>query len=808
MFKLTLSAVLLVAWIVLLSWSKPFGVPLPAVGAFFQPATGFWHNATNGQTAKKTLQLDLSDNRARGSVVFDADGVPHIQAENREQAAWLQGYVTAADRLWQMDISIRASGGYLAEVMGPDLAERDEERVRLGFREAARRELAVWQTKPAEIAVLDAYTAGVNAYVATLAPADYPLEYKLIGYAPQPWSNYKSALFLKYMADMLCRRNSDQDASATLAALGKEQLERYFPLVNPAESPVIPVGTYPADSTAVGGSAVSSDASPDSNAVSYRPGRVPERYSAAIGSNNWAVGPERTLAGHPLLANDPHLGLSLPSIWYEIQIQTPEFSCYGFSLPGSPGVIIGFNEHIAWGITNAGIDVLDYYQVQFTDTTRTAYLLDGVATPLELRPDTVRVSGGEERYVSSAWTVFGPIVETTVVGTAATGLATRWAALDTPEAEREVYATGMFQQLMAAQNHADYRRAVSGQDAPASNLVFAARDGDIALSVTGRLPLRQPGEGRFVRSGDKRTDNWPGFIPKADLPHVLNPPRGFVGSANQRSTESSYPYYYLGYFEDYRGRYLNRELAKLDRATPQQMQQLQLADLSLKAEEMLPALLALFPADSITPTRARALDSLRTWDYRYGAESNTAALFERWGRYFYWSTVDEFDREAPGLALETWQLIELLREQPTDLLFDVLATPARETAADLLPATLDSALIADHWDDGETPTPWRESLGARIPHLGRIPGLGLDQVATLGGVASALNAQRGNFGPSFRMVVELDDPVRAWVALPGGPSGNPAAAAYDSGVADWANGRYRSISLEGDLSDGVRWTFE
>ncbi len=717
--------------------------------------------------------------------------------------------MTAADRLWQMDISVRASGGYLAEIMGPDLAEHDEERVRLGFRESARKELTVWENNASEAAVLNAYTAGVNAYVATLSPADYPLEYKLIGYAPEPWSNYKSALFLKYMADMLCRRSSDQDASATLANLGREELERYFPLINPAQSPVIPTGTYSGDSTAAVNSVpLLSGQRPDSNAVSYRPGHVPERYSTAVGSNNWAVAPERTLAGHPLLANDPHLGLSLPSIWYEIQIETPEFSSYGFSLPGSPGIIIGFNEYIAWGITNAGVDVLDFYQVEFTDTTRVAYLLDGVATPVDLRRDTVRVAGGADVIVSTPWTIFGPVVETTTTGNTATGLAMRWAALDTPEAGREVSATGMFQQLMAARNHADYRRAVTGQDAPASNLVFAARDGDIALSVTGQLPLRQPGEGRFVRPGSKRTDNWPGFIPKADLPHVLNPQRGFVASANQRSAGPDYPYYYLGYFEDYRGRYLNRELARLDRATPEQMQQLQLADLSLSAEEMLPPLLALFPADSITPARAAALDSLRTWDYRYGAESSLAALFSSWAGYFYRATVDEFDRDAPGLYLDTWRLIQLLSEEPTDALFDIRSTPARETAADLLPATLDSALIAEHWGEGERHTPWRENLNANIPHLGRIPGLGLDWVATLGGTGSALNAQRGKFGPSFRMVVELADPVRAWVALPGGPSGNPAAAGYDSGVADWANGRYRSISLKREMADGVRWVFE
>lgn len=787
--KFFVPALLLLAIVVMGSWAQPFGSALPAVGKLFDPFHGFWRLA---EPAFAERQATFTDLPVAGRIVFDERRVPHIFAESLEEAYYLQGFVTAADRLWQMDISVRSIEGRLAEVLGENVLEMDRQRRRTGFRHSADRILENWQAGKEDLRLLQAYADGVNAYIARLAPEDYPLEFRLLNYAPEPWSPLKSILFLHNMADLLAAGSKDVSNSLLVDLLGKPRFERLYPELFVEDAPVIPTGTRWNFSPLAYDSAAIGSMPPLTEVPDYREKEQPDN----VGSNNWALHGSRTESGQPLLANDPHLPLTLPSIWYEVQIHTPELNSYGVSLPAVPGIIIGFNADVAWGVTNVQIDIKDWYLIEWLDEAHTQYRLDGESRSVEWVVDTIHVKGRSEPVIErTPWTIHGPVVYDTT-DTPYRGLAMRWLALDQPEPQ-PYYEVGVFRHLMGARTYADYQAALRNYRIPAQNFVFASRGGDIAMQANGRFPLRAPEQGRFVQDGSRSATNLDQYIPMEHVPAVHNPARGFVSSANQRSTDDNYPYYYLGGFAEYRGRYLNRRLSELRDATPADMRALQLDNYSLFAEEVLPLFLRLLDNPPTTGPAAEALTDLRQWDYVYRAEAKVPALFERWWDLFYEMTLDEL-YTAPQADYLTYPkrrvLSGLLDSLPGDPIFDIVATPAIETATNIVAAAFDSAWAELATDYADPDFDWATHRGTRIAHLGRIAAFQSDLIES-GGSPRSLNAISRTNGPSWRMVVALGDPVRAWGVFPGGASGNPGSRYYDNSVPVWAEGRYHDLKF-------------
>ena len=787
--KLVISLSLLGVLIYLGNSHGAINPQLPGLARLLDPFAGVWQQAVSAQ-ADFTPGEPIPG--ARGEVVIDERGIPHVFAATDADGQFMEGYLHARDRLFQMDLSVRAAEGRLAEVLGPNLLERDRLQRRKGMRVAAQRAVAAWLQNPESAAVVTAYTNGVNAYIQTLTPKDYPVEYKFLGFAPEAWTPYKCALMSKSMAETLCFRNEDVGMTNIRIALGDSLFHHLYPEYNPKQSPVIatPVAwPGPAAQEILpeeGGDALSSSL----------PFPALPQSPEGIGSNNWALAGSKTATGFPLLSNDPHLSLTLPSIWYEIQLHTPTNNCYGVSLPALPGILIGFNEQSAWGITNVGHDVVDWYTINWTDTTHTAYWLDGVATEPTWITDTIYVRGQAQPVVEkTAWTYFGPVVydQPEAVNY---NLAMRWVAHDPPPVAGTDNVES-FLKLTANSDLASYREALRGFDNPASNVVYANRHNDIAMTVTGHLPIRQPEQGRFVQDGSQRANLWSGFIPFAEIPREENPARQFVASANQNSTDLTYPYYYLGGFEDYRGRYLNRQLAAEEQATPQDMMDLQQDAYSLHAEEAVPAMLAALEGQPLTPLQIRAQALVGSWDFRYLADAAAPVLFDAWYDSLYQFTFDEIytlnSPQRPVAFPESWRLLELLDQAPADPIFDRQVTPAREAAADIIQLAFVQACAAvmPAIEEGLT---WSQQRNTRIPHLARIPGFGSDLIHA-NGARNTPNALSAGFGPSWRMVVSLERPLRAWGVLPGGPSGNVGSPFYTGGIAEWSAGKYFELHL-------------
>ncbi|MBK9014904.1 MAG: penicillin acylase family protein [Saprospiraceae bacterium] len=448
---------------------------VPPLGPFFSPFSGFWQNAESLNDLT-SIKIEVPEMKGKVKIVFDERLVPHIFAENLQDAIFAQGYVTAKMRLFQMDLVSRASGGRLAEVVGSVALENDKLKRRQGMTVGAERAVASWKKDKDVTAMMDAYTAGVNKYVSELKPKDYPLEFKLLGYQPEQWNFFKSALVKKYMDQTLCFGEDDLESSNALKILGEDLFRKLYPEQNPKQSPVIPAGTpWNFSPTKPNQKPVVEEA------IGLIHHKVYEKERGVLGSNNWAVSGSKTLSGKPILANDPHLKLTLPSIWFEIQIHTPEANFYGVSVPGIPGVLIGFNENIAWGETNVGHDVNDWYQISWTDEAKTTYNYDGGVKTANIVVDSFRVKGQDNLvYDTVRWTEWGPVVYESKKE-AWHDLAMHWIGLKSPN-PRDLFT---FLGLDSGKNYDDYRQALITYDYPAQNFVFASKTGDIAITANG-----------------------------------------------------------------------------------------------------------------------------------------------------------------------------------------------------------------------------------------------------------------------------------------------------------------------------------
>ncbi len=772
--QLILSIALLASYC--LALNVPFSTStgtLPPLGTFINPFVGFWQNAESVQFEDEEIsKLPL---HSGVEIVFDDRLVPHIFGANQEDILFAQGYLHARFRLWQMDISTRKAAGRLAEVFGKRLVDLDRQMRRMGVPMVAHRYAEGWK-KCDSYPLLQAYVEGVNFYIDQLQTSNLPIEFKLFNYQPERWSDYHTALIMMSMNLALCSRNEDIAASNTRQLLGEEMFEFYFPFHNPHQSPVIPTEvTYDFEPLI-----------PSVGRAILKQGAIPNRFNNTthrhVGSNNWAVSGSHTASGHPILCNDPHLDLTLPSIWYEMQLQGDDRNSYGVTLPGVPHIIIGFNEDVAWGQTNVGIDVSDLYEINWVDKQQGIYRLDDQELRTLDQIDTIHVKGESPIIDTIRYTTWGPIYIDDSIS-----LALKW--LPAYHAGNDCILN-TFANLNKAKNVEDYLGAISDFSNPAQNFVFASRSGDVAIRVQGTIPVRD-GAGRFVLAGDDSRNDWHGFVPTGQNPMVINPERGFVSSANQHSTDSTYPYNYHGYFDDYRGRTLNQYLSNMHDVTVQDMKALQLNDFSILAAELCPLLLSML--DSSTYHDDPWYQTLSGWDHHFRAAAKAPVFFEKWHEIFEKLTWDEINTNSDLelLTPETWRLIDILAEDPRHPCFDLLGTPSHETAEHVAEKSFQRA--RQYCDSLEVPgviMDWQSYKRVGVNHLSRIPAFSTQNIP-VGGTASALNSIKETHGPSWRMVVELDtEEIKAWGIYPGGQSGNPGSPYYNNMIQDWALGNY------------------
>ncbi|MGZ7065315.1 MAG: penicillin acylase family protein, partial [Candidatus Aminicenantales bacterium] len=579
-------------------------------------------------------------------------------------------------------------------------------------------------------------------------------------------------------------------------ALGETVVDALFPLEPPLVDPVIPRGTawdfkplpLPGPNPQKGreaGSRPAGAGSTHDEAADFAP--IGTRPSPEVGSNNWAVSGKLTRDGYPILCNDMHLGLTLPAIWYELQLSAPGINARGVSFPGAPLVVAGYNENIAWGFTNGTDDVLDWYAVRFRDESRGEYLVNGAWRKTSLREERIKVRGGKTVVDKVIYTHQGPVVrlkgEAPFPGVdVPEDTALRWLGHD-PSNE---FMT--LDGLNRAKNYDDYLKALESWDCPAQNIVYADREGTIAIWHNGKYPLRWKGQGRYVLDGSDPANDWQGWVPRAHNPHVRNPERGFVSSANQMATDARYPYYLGSDYASYeRGARINEILSGARGVTPEDMIRMQADVLDMRARAVLPRLLALIPEPKAEAEK-RSFDELRGWNFEARAAFIAPTVFKQ-----FWNDLNALtwnDEKRGAMERMAWPasevMVDLVLNHPDSDFFDDKTTPGKETLADIAGDAFRTAVskLERRWGPFGPGWRWGKAKGTRIAHLARIPGLGREGLEA-DGDGHVIDAISVNWAPSWRMVVELGPEVKAWGIFPGGQSGNPGSRYYDDMVDAW-----------------------
>ncbi len=781
--------------------ARPVG-PLPALGPLLDPTRGVWAAARAPADASPALR-GLS---APVRVQYDDRRVPHVFAATEEDAYRALGYVVARDRLLQLQVQALAAGGRLTELAGARALPLDRETRGLGLtRAAVQARLASASTESGRI--LAAYADGVNAWIDALAPAQLPLEFKLLGRRPERWTAIRSLELMGRMGYTLAYDAPEADRAAVAARVGAAAAASLFPEREPIVEPIQPSPNTPridaarlappgAPDTAAARLAAAHAAFFPTRDRTLAPEERPQRAS-----NNWAVAPRRTAAGRALLAGDPHLELTLPSIWYEAHLVVPgRLDVYGVTIPGLPGIVIGFNRDVAWTFTNTGADVLDYWAEEVDDPARpTRYLVDRRWRPIETRVETYRTANGEIVAVDTLrFTHRGPLRrDTTLAPNAAPRwLSMRWTVLE-PSDALAAFRTG----ARATSARAFLDALAAGYFAPAQNMLAADRGGTIAIRSTGHYPIRAgDGSGFVVRDGRTAAADWRGWLPLERYPQAFDPAQGFLTSANQQPIDpTTTSDFWGGGYDPWRALRINALLRADSAVTPETMRRWQTDPGSERANLFAPHFVraAARAAAAGGPAAARAREAgrlLAQWDRRYVRESPRAALFEAAMRELTDRTWDEL-RGADGrrVASPGSAILAQLLADSTSPWWDDRRTRGRVEDRDALLATAlvaaHDSLVAQRGAPDAGGWTWGRVRHANINHLLRIPALSRLELPVQGGPSTlSPSAGTGTHGASWRMVVELGPDVRAWVTYPGGQTGDPASPHYTDRLPRWLAG--------------------
>ncbi len=777
---------------------------VPPLGKFLSPFHGFWQNAENEAISiQPKITSDFLVEPV--NVYYDEQLIPHIFAQNEADLYYTQGYVTAHHRLWQMEFQLLAADGRLSEILGSAALTFDRSQRRIGLGYAARNGTELFKSEEPELfKLIESYTAGINDYINSLKFEDLPIEYKLLDYWPEPWTPYKSFLFLSNMQRALSSGDTDLENTNALKLWGREVFDILYQDKFSSTDPIIPRGT-PFDFEPVQAS------EPDSSYLLSFTDPFIEKPNPDNGSNSFVVGQQKTANGKVILTNELDLNLTSPSIWYLVHLNTPNLNVMGASFPGVPMVINGFNDSIAWGETNARGDVVDWYSIEFKDESRDEYLYNGNWVPTRTEIEKFEIRGEDPFYDTLIYTHHGPVVyDRNFSGNSEkVNLAMKWNAHNPNKEYKAFYLCNK------ANNYDDFVEAFSNFSGPAQNISYASTSGDIAIYISGKFPVKWEEQGKFLMDGSNTKHEWKEFIPFEHNPNVLNPERGFVSSANQFPVDSLYPYYVYDYHYDrYRGRRINDRLRVMEQIEVEDMMKLQYDNFNYLAFESLPMMLDSLDSASFTGFELEYFTKLKEWDYFNEADREAPSIFKTWWDNLQTKLWDEIDSAEVRLFKPDWyNTYNVLRNFPDFEMIDDKRTSIVEGTGDLYRITFKETVnqLEEYLSEDGSKLTWYLFKNTTIRHLLRLGPLSSKQVK-VGGYRGTVNAASELNGPSWRMVVELGDgEVNAWGVYPGSQSGNPGNPMYNHMVDDWASGDYKKLLFDRSLnaqSKGITYSIQ
>lgn len=756
---------------------------VPPLGKFLSPFHGYLQNAEKSDLSRADLKIAGLENKV--TVYYDEITIPHIYAANNHDLYFAQGYLTATDRLWQMDFYSRVVLGRVSEVLGSRALDFDRLNLRIGLKKMTLDLLQEIEKDPELYAILTAYTDGVNAYISNLNEKNYPIEFKLLNYAPEEWTAAKSCLAFAMLSNTLSRSEADLENTNARALLGQEMYDILFPEQLGNLDPVIRKDkkwNFEVEKPKY----LSYEDSPLTSTTIEKPNPL-------YGSNNFTVMGTKTKNGHVLFANEPDLQLTQPSIWHAIHLHSPDINAMGVTVPGTPVLLIGFNDSIAWGVTNSPRDQVDWYRITFKDEQRSEYRYNQQWFKTEKRIEKIEIANADPFYDTIVYVHHGPLVyDRNFKGeNERNNYAMRWIAHDPGTTLKAML------KMNRAKGYVDYKKALTYFNGPPQNFLLGTAQGDIAIWLPGKFPIKKPGQGKFLMDGTDPDNESLSFIPTEHALNDFNPAQGFLSSANQHPTDSLYPYYvYDHHYEYYRNRRINDRLRSLNGIVTKDFMRLQNDNFNYQASESLPAMLASLDTLTFTAREWSYVKTLREWDYFNEPNLKAPSIYDLWWDLTYAQVWDEFDTITVAVNKpNTYTTIWLLKNKPNLTFMDRLDTDSVESASSLMQAAFYQSLDSlEKWSqkNGDDYS-WYKFKNTGITHILRLAPFSFEQVK-IGGGPGIVNAAGPTAGPSWRMVVELDPAgVKAWGVYPGSQSGNPGSPRYGEMIDKWANGEYYEL---------------
>ncbi|HJP91054.1 MAG TPA: penicillin acylase family protein [Pyrinomonadaceae bacterium] len=751
-----------------------------------------------GHTTSQQHAVEIKGIKDRITIRRDDRGIPYVEAQNDEDLYFGQGYATAADRLWQMDLFRRTARGELAEILGAGpnnfVLEQDKLHRTYGFAQTAEAEAA--NASPRARALLEAYARGVNAYAASLDAKSMPPEFQILQYSFRPWTPADSLVVIKIFFEALSDTWRLDLMRQALSVLPAEKRAELLPEISPIDVIVVGKDTQSRSTSArlqprpLSNEALAKLAHNQAVAVAALD-RIGFYADALAASNNWVVSGKRTVSGKPLLSNDPHLSPTAPSIWYMVHLSAPGVRVAGITAAGLPGVVIGHNDHIAWGFTNVGPDVQDVYLEKFDPDNAKRYQTPSGWQDVVVRREEIRVRKG---FTSSETDVVVHEVTVTRHGPIifegdGKRYALQWTALDPTKNN-----AGFQFLLNLARNWQEFNTALESFRAPAQNIVYADIDGHIGYHAAGVVPIRKSGDGSVPYDGSTDAGEWTSYIPISKLPNLFDPPSGIIVTANQRIVGTDYPYFLThSWAQPYRARRIFDLLNEKPKLGADDFRRIDgdvysIAGMLFTREAVKLLRPKLTPADE----KLRAtLDAFEKWDGRVNAESAvapiasqmrlafrskilTAALGPDLVKNYQWSNFDT-------------TLDRVLKDQPAAWLPKEFSS-----YADLLRACYDEAIsnLTKRLGTDQTKWTWGELAKARFPHpLSSAPLIGAQftippfpQNGTGGSLGATVNV---GASVSMRFIADTSDWDKTQQGIALGESGLPKSPYWSDQLADW-----------------------
>ena len=771
--------------------------------------------------------------RASVTVRRDERGIPYIEAANDEDLYFAQGYVTASDRLWQMDLQRRTARGELSEIFGQAALGQDKLHRTFGFGRII--DQAAAHLDPKFNIAATSYAKGVNAFIDSLTDQTMPPEFRILQYKPQPWTPADCLAVGALMAEYLSSTWQLDVMRGSLASLPKEKREAVLPDKSPLD--VLLVGAdragrarlQPASGaqtsrrlssttpwrrddkqTVKEGLRISPAILAELNEVvavqrqSYELlGLAPPALETTHASNNWVVSGKRTVTGKPLLANDPHIPASAPSVWYQTQLIAPGLHVAGVTFPGLPGIVAGHNEHIAWGVTNLGPDVQDVYIEKFDKANPTKYQTPSGLRDAEVRQEQIKVRKSftsietDTQTVDVTVTRHGPII----LEKDGTRYALRWSLLD----PATLQTAGIFN-VNRARNWKEFTAALSTYHGPTQNFVYADIDGHIGYYGAGLIPIRKSGDGSVPYDGATDEGEWSGFIPFEKLPHLYDPPSGMIVTANQRVVGSSYPYFVSHVWASpYRARRIFDLLSGKSKLTIDDFRKIQGDVYSIGNKTFARQAADAFRLSGPDPQSLRIASELTDWDGRMNADSRMAVVVSQMRLAFRQRVLSA--ALGPDLAkIYVWPeadvLIDrLITEQPREWLPKEFST-----YADLFKASYEDArqALTKSLGADESKWSWGAQTKSRFTHpLAAAPLIGAQ--FTIAPIPQNGSGGTVNVGSavSMRFIADLSDWDKSQHGIPLGQSGLPNSPHWKDQLDDWRNVTPRAFPFTKGAIEGA-----